>query len=292
LAKDHREAEAEIQFSGPEQVFTPLTNHALIAQWETTAIPAEFARHPAWRDINRVVCPSRSSADAIHKLAPWANIALVPFGIDSGLWGPVVERDWSGPLRFGALGFLDERKAVRETMFAFKEAFGDRTDVCLELCNWNPDTQFSLPEGNIRNIRLTDRPLSREELRAWYQSLHVLCFPSRGEGNGRPPLEMGCTGGAVIATSGMGLDWVTDEIAYPVEWSWVPVPDGTAGQTPTSYRQGEWMEPDVDSIIAQMRAIDADRKEAARRGVNLVSWLRTSRSWDAWADAVLGLIDP
>ena len=191
------------------------------------------------------------------------NVEVLPFGCEPSVFGPPTERDWSGILNFGMLGKMTPRKYVWETFKAFRDAFGDREDVHLEILSTDSNTlPVKLSEFQANVTVSQAGGISKEGLRDWYRSKHVLLFPSRGEGNGRPPMEMGLTGGAVVTTGGMGMHWMQSSFAFVLPYKWVDVKG-------FPWCEGaKWMEPDYSILVDTLRHIEAHRDDAKERGIS------------------------
>jgi glycosyltransferase involved in cell wall biosynthesis len=132
--------------------------------------------------------------------------------------------------------------------------------------------------------------MTKDELRDWYRSLHVLLYVSRGEGNGRPPLEAGCAGVPSVVTGGMGTAWMTPGYGWALPFDWARVPEGTAGQNGVNFYQGYWMEPDWERFKSALVEIDRDRESAARKGAAVAQYCR-ERTWDKTAAEILSVVE-
>jgi glycosyltransferase involved in cell wall biosynthesis len=260
------------------------TRMHVISMWETTELPEEFIN--SFKHAVNIFCPCPQSVETFQKFAPDKTVRLLTFGTESDFWGPPVPRDWGGVLQFGMVGAFSPRKYTLETIKAFRTAFGDREDVHFELLNSDGNAsflQYMVQEDKNITFRTTLARLPNTELRRWYQSKHVLLMPSRGEGNGRPILEMGCTGGAIVATKGMGMYWVSDAVGYPISFEWVPVKG-------FPWRTGEWMEPNFDELVETLKYIDHHRGETAERARALAAVLPNMFDWDKTATNLLNMI--
>jgi hypothetical protein len=255
---------------------------SVLTMWETTHIPDHFKDHFVGASNIFVPCPM--NVEAFQEFRPEARVELLTLGVDSEFWGPPVERDWGGPLRFGMVGTMGSRKYSLETFRAFRDAFGERDDVHMEFLSSHPYSMHPLMFEGVTNQTLTIAGgLTREALRDWYRSKHVLLFPSRGEGYGLPPLEMACTGGAVIATNGMGMYWFSSDVGFTIPWKLTQVVG-----FPDHERGAMWMEPDYDVLVDTLRFADQNRGVVKERARVLSIAVPGLFNWDKTAVDLLG----
>jgi glycosyltransferase involved in cell wall biosynthesis len=76
-------------------------------------------------------------------------------------------------------------------------------------------------------MTLTNKPVSVEDVKAWYGDVDVLVTTSRGEGNNKPAMEFLATGGPVIATDWSGhQNWLHDDCCWRLPGELVEIAPG------------------------------------------------------------------
>ncbi len=119
------------------------------------------------------------------------------------------------------------------------------------------------------DIVIWEQNLQTDELVSLYRSADAFVLASRGEGWGRPYMEAMACGLPTIGTRGSGNDdFMSDANSFLVATTWVDVPAKAADEIPV-YRGHRWLEPQPESLRAQLRLVATNekrRKSVARKG--------------------------
>lgn len=253
----------------------------LFTMWESTEIPTRFRPWaPHLRRANLILVPAANSRRVILDQVPGARVRVVPLALDAEDW-PVIERGErpaDRPFVFLTVGDLSLRKGPILLYKAFRQAFGDRTDVRLVFKSRGSSEFTSLDYfPNVRgrtwqrepvkyhlksrdaNVLILRGDWTRKGLRELYHHADCFVWPSLGEGWGYPPREAAATGLPVITCAHTGM-------ADAHEWARV-VPH-RPGAVPALFRHwggncGTFPAPDVDALAASMRWM-VENREAAR----------------------------
>lgn len=220
-----------------------------LTMFEATALPEGWVG--ALNRCDAVVAPSRFVREVFIREGVSVPVHIVPLSVSAVYTKQPVLRAWDGssPFRVLVIGDRGARKGWWEALLAFHQAFGDDPRYELILKTRKTALRVSNP-----NVRIIEGDYSDIEMRALYDSAHLMVFPGR-EGFGLPPREFAGTGGVAMA-----LDWGgTADGIY--QWgAAIPV----AGMEP-AFRDnaalvgtGEWAVPDVARMAKMMRAIADD----------------------------------
>ena len=203
-------------------------------------------------------------------------VRVVPHSIDPRLkLGGPVERNRFGIAAdtFVFLFFFDfesfmERKNPVGLIRAYKNAFGDRTDVQLLIksshASLHKQDQAVVEEAAAgANVRLLDRILSRSEKYELMMAADCYISLHRSEGFGLTLAEAMLCGKPVIATAYSGnVDFTTPETGFLVPYRLVAL-DRTHGP----YKKGyHWAQPDIEYAADVMRHVAEHRDSANEVG--------------------------
>lgn len=178
-------------------------------------------------------------------------------------WKPATQRNWhSDSFNFCMVGALHQRKDPFVAIQAFKELKDEEPEAFapaqLHLKTVEPGLHRRMEEW-APGLHLHYEMWSDERLLAFYQSMHVLLAPSRGEGKNMPALEFQSTGGAVIATNWGGhQQWISSAYAYPLDYTLAPI----SGATPKCRNA----RADKDHLKQLMLYVVTHRDEVAQKG--------------------------
>ena len=258
--------------------------------WETTVIP----RAKLWslQALDEIWVPSDWGRGVLLANGlPADRVHVVPEGVDPALFRPAdpSPQDAARPFRFLCVGKWEVRKGIDDLARAFAREFAPHEPVELILHCHNPylrgfDTGRALerlalpPHAPIR----TSEPLPLRGLAELYASCDVLVLATKAEGWGLPILEAMACGIPAIATNYSGHTMFLNEAnGYLVEVErMIPVDD------PFFYGVGEplgeWAQPDLDHLRAQMRRAYTNADE--RRAKGLQARHDVVRQW-TWDDA-------
>ena len=226
---------------------------------ETTQMPPEMLDNV--RQAQAVIVPSRWCQQCFDAQGVDVPISVVPVGINLDLFRPPKRRP--GICTFGSAGNLllsgPNRKNMDLLVTAFVEAFRTEKDVRLSL---KIRPECPLPELNDSRILVIRQHFTELELADWYRSLAVYVSPSRCEAFGQMNLQAMACGVPVVCCDFAGVtDYHDEQHGYNIDYRMVP-PQGDG-----YYKTGLWAEPDMDSLVEQLRRVYENRREADRKGL-------------------------
>lgn len=197
----------QICFSNPYNYkFYPGQYKIGYTPWESTHVPAY------WVD-------NMNKCDEIWATSEWVRdvyvannvkppVYIYEHGIDSR-WQPTL-RTPGQVTKFLHIGEPALRKGGQMTLDAFRDSFGDRTDVHLTFkvyyqhhLRTYSDTAFQNAANAYNNVTIINQTMNDTELVALYAEHDVMVYPTYGEGFGFIPLQALATGMPVIST----YDW-------------------------------------------------------------------------------------
>ena len=266
--------------------------------FETDTLPDGWAKGLARSD--RVFTPSAWGRQVmIHAGIDPGRIHVVPGGIERTVftpWGPRQPQFAAGTFKFLMIGAFQTRKGYPELFAAFRQAFGNRSDVELIIKADSHDNagaigriQAEMGANAPRQLRTVEGSPGDAGMAALYRSCDCFVFPSRGEGFGLPLVEAMACGLPVIATPCSGHSQVLDAFAgryFPIDVALVTV---RAPDFLQWYRwrngPGSWFEPSVDSLAGAMQRAAAGPIPWDSRAMALE--VRQKFSWESSVDAAL-----
>lgn len=175
--------------------------------WESTYVPDGWIDR--MNECDEIWATSDWVANVYEANDVRAPIYVYEHGIDKR-WQPI-KRKATKTVRFLHIGEPALRKGGQMTLDAFREAFGDRSDVHLTFKAYYQhhlraytDTGFSVVDNDtFPNVSIITGNLGDKEMTALYAEHDVMVYPSYGEGFGFIPLQALATGMPVISTD----DW-------------------------------------------------------------------------------------
>ncbi len=261
--------------------------------WETATLPPHWPSLLA--SVDRLLTPSRFSADAMRTATPGARIEVVPHihrPLPGHASGARFRKQHDVPhdhTVFYTIGSWTPRKAIWSTLHAYCSAFTSRDPTTLVVktdaigpshggdSRRHPVQQLvkSLVENypDAPHVCLITRELPQRDL----DDLHDAggCFVSlaAAEGWGLGAFDAACAGRPVIMTGWGGqLDYLAPADALLLEYQLVPVRDRLGAG---SYRPDQqWAQADIEQAIDRMRWVHAHREEAAAMGARLGARVR------------------
>jgi glycosyltransferase involved in cell wall biosynthesis len=241
--------------------------------WELSAFPSEW--NPAFGYVDEVWTLSQFACDSIAASSP-VPVRVVPCSLDLS---------YLPELRYGRdvfeipkevflfLFFFDfhsalERKNPIGLIEAFKKAFGSRKDVQLLIKSSHSrehvDQLKMLERASAgANVRVLDKILSKEALRALMMAADCYVSLHRSEGFGLTIAEAMSCGKPTVATDYSGnCDFMSAETGFPVPYKLVDIERDHG-----PYRVGQqWAQPDLGYAAEVMRYIEGNRVAAAEVG--------------------------
>jgi len=219
------------------------------SMYEADDIPEEWKSYVAKAD--EVWVPSQFCADVFGKYNK--RIRIVPWGIDTELFVRPQVKHRNEEFVFGAIGVQSGRKGTDVLLRAFQSAFGGRPGVKLVIKT--RDTR-NIPAFDNAQVEVIDENWPEARLVEFVQGLDCLVEPSRGEGQGMPPLQAAACGVPSLVTGWSGmLDYADGKGVYPIRVSGlVKVKDMTA-------HNARWAEPDCDHLVELMQWVVEERPQ-------------------------------
>ncbi len=162
-----------------------------------------------------------------------------------------------------------ERKNPLALIEAFRNAFGDRSDVllCLKYSNGahNQEAMRLLDESiqGATNIVRFDAIVSDEEILSLHNSADCFVSPHRSEGFGLNVAQAMYLGKPVIATAYSSVtDFMTPDNSYPLDYRLTTIRE----QSGPYRKHGVWAEPSRDHLTALLRRVFENADERAMKG--------------------------
>jgi len=246
--------------------------------WELSEFPEQW--FGSFEYLDEVWVPSRFVQESVAAVAP-VPVLRVPHSIDPEIqFSP----SWIARTRsrlnlysgkFVFLFLFDfqsymERKNPLGLIRAFRQAFGDRTDVLLlikssraelDKASYQRLRECAQPEGRGANVRLLNEVLPREAIRSLMSLADCYVSLHRSEGFGLTLSEAMQHGKPVIATGYSGnMDFMTEENSFLVRYKLKEIE-----QSYGPYRAGwVWADPDEEHAAELMRYVFENREVANR----------------------------
>ena len=248
--------------------------------WEWEAIGPQ-----AWEDtlglrlerFDHLLCYDDTTSGA---LAPYVRMGpagtsvpephLLQGGYDPEFWATDPrERDWSGPIRFGMAGVLNQRKNPFAAIEAFEEVVRRHPGTELHLKTMDRSLHPGL-EDRYEGLHLHYAFWTDAQMREFYRSIHAYVAPSWGEGKNLPAIEAATTGAVpVVSDVGGHRMWASSELAYVVPGEWADL----GGQRGVRVDQG--------ALVEAMCRVVTHRAEARQKGEVAARTLPSQMCWDA-----------
>jgi len=202
-------APVEIAFCQPDysEWSNPNAYHIQYTPWESDEVSEDWGE-AFNNNCDEVWTTSPLVAKWFAKAGVTKPIWVYQHGVPDG-WKHSRLREDDGVTKFLHIGEPAPRKGGQLTVDAFREAFGNSTDVHLTIKAWNRSTlRVYTKSGSIvgsphkvyNNISLEYNEIPQEEMIELVLAHDVLVYPSYGEGFGLIPLQAMATGMPVICT--------------------------------------------------------------------------------------------
>ncbi len=224
-----------------------------------------------WRGSETVVAKCVGEADMIRAVDRRAAIAIIPNGVDLGMFpsGAAIPDD--GPLRLLCVARLIARKGQHHLIEAVRRLTGAGVDITLDLVG--DGDAWAANEAQARAIGVADRVrfcgyVPREQIASHYAAAHVFVLASYNEGMSVATLEAMAAGLPVVVTRTGGTAELVEEHVNGLTFDWA----------------------DLDALTAHLRRLADDR--ALMRGMGAASRARAAGfSWDMAADRYLTIFE-
>lgn len=218
-------------------------------------------------------------------------IRVVPEGV-SGDFTSSFPQFKNETFTYLSVGKFEQRKCIKETIEAFKLAWGHDQDKQLWL-KTNHCQELVDMIGNNKNITVIDNNVDMTEL---YQRCHIFVLPTRGEGWGLPIIEAAASGLPIITTyysaqteylkqiqdSCHFVDFKLVDIDCPFYKSHYARADGNYGQ---------WAQPSVDSIAQAMLDVHKRYDYADYKAKDSEFIIKATFNWHNSAKTALKILE-
>jgi GT2 family glycosyltransferase/glycosyltransferase involved in cell wall biosynthesis len=234
--------------------------------WLQSLVQNRYGKLPLSGFCRDVLLQTGVSEDTCHILRPG--------------YSPEVERVAAPPRKSPAFRLLTvtnshdlERYGTKVLLDAYWRAFRSSDDVVLVLKDYGATSgNTTLPKllrehaGRARVEYITNFT-SKDALIELYKSCDAFVSAHRGEGYGMKILDaLACGLPVVTPLFGGPTDFCTPTNCLPVNFSLVPVGDCLDTRSLNITNSPRWAEPDVDSLVGQLRAVVEHQDEARRIG--------------------------
>jgi glycosyltransferase involved in cell wall biosynthesis len=283
------DAKVQIHFSQPHWYEFHEKQYKIgYTPWESTGLP------PGWLEgfnsVDEVWTPSPLIARWYKEAGVNTPIHVYEHGVDH-IWENR-RRQPQGVLKFLHHGEPAPRKGGQMALDAFRDAFGDKTDVHLTIkSHGDANVRHKDRAGNIlgtanslNNVTLITKMLSESELVGLYHQHHALVYPGYGEGFGLIPLQAMASGMPTICTGA----WA------PYERLLVPdlILSARLIDSPWPFMHpGQVFEPSYDELVDCYRAVYDNYTKYAGKAYRRGFDVHKQYDWDtltesAFADVV------
>jgi len=269
----------------PPMHFTPVKGkvNVLFTMWESHHMPEDMMEYIMPADF--VIVPSENSRRAIKWGGYPKTIYTCRLGIDVESF-PFIERERT-PEKFqflwvGAPGF---RKGYDLMLKAWLQTFVEKGINNVELIIKSTVRSGNEYERDLPKFqaKIDVRKLSREELCKLYHKSHVFLFPSRGEGQGLPPLEAMSTGLPVLGPAWSGMkDYMDKRHSYPIKYNLVDMDYGCVTRM---------ADIDIEDAGMIMMKVYKNYPQALSKGRKASKFVREHFSLDSMGERALEIID-
>lgn len=220
-------APVEIAFCQPDQFewSNPDAYHIGYTPWESTGIPAEWSY--GLNHCDEFWTTSGFSKKLFEKSGYTVN-RVFHHGVNADIWQKR-RRQRRDVLKFLHIGEPAVRKGGQMTLDAFREAFGDRTDVHLTIKAQHMLTargrEGKWPSDAYNNVSVITADLLESEVVKLFNDHDVLVYPSYGEGFGFIPLQGLVSGMPTICTASWAPYRRQLHPDLALGYHWQPSPD-------------------------------------------------------------------
>ena len=208
------------------------------------------------------------------------KVELFHEGTDIEIFNPYVQPSLNkrNTFIFGNVCGWSARKGIPELLEAFLREFDSKEGVALYISGGWYAKKVALEEvesmkKSIKNkttfpeIVLDWSDRSDWEMPALFNSFDCLCYPTKGEGYGRPIVEAMSCGIPVIATDAPPMnELVSKSTGYPIVLDHVG-PEPRADWITPSYKGADFFHPSVDHLRSLMREVFTHREEANNKAM-------------------------
>jgi GT2 family glycosyltransferase/glycosyltransferase involved in cell wall biosynthesis len=186
-----------------------------------------------------------------------------------------------------------ERYGTKLLLDAYWRAFSSRDDVVLVMKDYGASSgdtslrKMLAARADRARVEYVTEFTSKEALIALYKSCDAFVSAHRAEGYGMKILDaLACGLPVITPLFGGPTDFCAPSNCYPVDFSLVPVGDCYDTRALRILNAPVWAEPEMESLVEQMRAVSANREAARSVGrqaradvVERFTWRQTARDF-------------
>lgn len=269
----------EISFCQPD--YTEWSNedayHIQYTPWESTDLPKGWVE--SFNESNEVWTPSPLIAKWYKEAGVVRPIYVYEHGVNHE-YKPVRRRR-IGRLNFLHVGEPAPRKGGQMAMEAFREAFGDRTDVHLTIKAWGSSHVRGMkgkhivgtPHGRFKNITTISQDIPEHELITLFHSHQALVYPGWGEGFGLIPLQALASGMPTICTGA----WAPYERFLLPE---LTLSSRLVDSPWPTIHPGKMFEPSYEELVAAYKYTDENFERVAGRAFRTSFDVHKAYDWN------------
>jgi hypothetical protein len=193
-------------------------------------------------------------------------------GVDP-IWKPIRRQRGNGRFRFLHVGADAARKGGKEAMQAFREGFGIRRGVDVELNLKMISSGWNI--GALPGVMFLNEKMSLPDLIDLHHDNHVFVYPSWGEGFGLNPLQALATGMPTILPTAWApyADYIHPNLAVSSRLQKSPWP---------TLHPGLMLQPTIADIISAMYYAMENYDELVDWHMEQVPALLAEYSWERW----------
>jgi glycosyltransferase involved in cell wall biosynthesis len=251
--------------------------------WESNLVPESLVAEA--NQSTAVLVPCRQNEEDFRRAGLGVPVGVLHHGVNPSAF-PLVERPARDTFTFGTFGHLSPRKGTDVLIRAFLAEFGSGDDARLVLKSSVDAGAYGSDDPRISTISTV---LGEAGLLEVLSGFDAMVLPSRGEGFGLCGLEAMATGLPLIATAWSGpTEYLDPADSFPLAYRLV---DAAGTESNRVSYEGQWAEPDVDDLRAQMRWIYEHRDEATAMGRAAARRVRQHWTWERAACDLLRHLD-
>lgn len=167
-----------------------------------------------WKNAAALVANSHGLADLARRFEPSLDYAVIPNGVDTGLFTPPPSRTFSGRIKLLTVSRLIARKRIDLLIETLDRLRKNNIDAELNIVgDGNLESQLA---AQARSLGIADRVhfpglLDYDKLPDVYRSAHLFLMASQHEGMSNAMLEALASGLPVVTTPCEGVDELIDQ---------------------------------------------------------------------------------